>query len=169
MRKILSLGVLVAVFVIGIAGPAGAGPTRTAAPAPDPLDLPDIFCGFDVRAQFPKNNEYTLTYTDGSGTVTHSRTTGAFETTLTNMSNDHAATFNISGPGNLVWNEDGSTTLHASGTWLFLFAPDQLGAGSPGELVLFTGHTVLWTAANGFDQQIVSFSGTTRDVCAAIA
>jgi hypothetical protein len=101
--------------------------------------------------------------------VTHIRTTGAFATTLTNMSNDLSATFNISGPGNLVPHADGSTTLYASGSWLFLFAPDQLGAGTPGRLVLFTGRTVLWTAANGFDQKVVSFRGTTRDVCAALA
>ena len=63
---------------------------------------------------------------------------------------------------------DGSTTLYASGTWLFLFAPDQLGPGSPSSLKLYTGRSILWTAANGFDQTL-QHSGTTLDICAALA
>ena len=66
-------------------------------------------------------------------------------------------------------NEDGSTTLTATGNWIFFFAPDQLGVGSPGAMVTFTGRTVLWTAANGFDQEIRSRSGTMSDVCAMLA
>jgi hypothetical protein len=168
MRKILSLGAAVAIAVLCLAVPATAGPTRVPAPV-GALDLPDIFCGFVIHAEFPKNKEYSLIYTDAGGTVTHIRTTGAFAVTLTNTSNGHTHTFNISGPGNLVPNQDGSTTLTATGHWLFFFAPGQLGVGSPGSMVTFTGRTVLWTAANGFDEEIRSRTGTMSDVCAMLA
>ena len=167
MRTILSLAAAVAIAVVSLATPATAGPTRVPAPA-GAVDLPDIFCGFVVHAEFPKNKEYSLVYSDG-GTVTHIRTTGALAVTLTNASNGHSHTFNISGPGDLVFNEDGSTTLTATGNWILFFAPDQLGVGSPGSMVTFTGRTVLWTAANGFEQEILSRTGTRTDVCAMLA
>jgi hypothetical protein len=168
MRKILRFGTLVALAVLCIAAPASAGPTRAPAPV-GALDLPNIFCGFVVHAEFPKNKEYTLTYSDDGGAITHVRTTGAFEVTLTNASNGHSHTFNISGPGDLVPNADGSATLTATGHWLFFFAPGQLGPGTPGSMVTFTGRTVIWTAANGFDQKILTRTGTMSDVCAALA
>ena len=168
MRTILSLGVTAAIAVLCLAAPATAGPTRVPAPA-GAVDLPDIFCGFVVHAEFPKNKEYSLVYSDAGGTVTHIRTTGALAVTLTNASNGHWHTFNISGPGDVVFNEDGSTTLTATGHWLFFFAPGQLGAGSPGSLTTVTGRTVLWTAANGFDQEIRSHTGTMSNVCAMLA
>jgi hypothetical protein len=168
MRRSLSLGAMSVVLVGLIATPAwGAGPVRAPAPS-GALDLPDIFCGFEIHAEFPKNREYSLTFSDETGAPTLIRTTGAFATTLTNLDNGHSATFDISGPGALVPHGDGSTTVYASGTWLFLFAPDQLGSGSPGGLQLYTGHSILWTAANGFDQSFER-SGTTLDVCAALA
>jgi hypothetical protein len=168
MRKILGIA-LAAVIGGSFAAPASAaGPTRPPAPA-SAFDLPDIFCGFAIHVEFPKNNEYSLIYTDANGVVTHVRTTGAFATTMTNLSNDHSHTFNISGPGDLVPNADGSTTLTGTGTWLFFFAPGQLGPGTPGSMVTFTGRFVLRTAANGFDEQIVSRSGIMRDACAALA
>jgi len=168
MCKILSLGVTVATAMLCLAAPATAGPTRVPAPAAA-VDLPDIFCGFAIHAEFPKNNEYSLIYSDAGGTITHTRTTGALAVTLTNASNGHTHTFNISGPGDLVPNADGSTTLTATGNWIFFFAPGQLGVGSPGAMVTFTGRTVLWTAANGFDQEIRSHTGTMSDVCAILA
>ena len=168
MRKILSLGVTAAIAVLCLATPATAGPTRVPAPA-GAADLPDFFCGFAIHAEFPKNNEYSLIYSDAGGTVTHTRTTGALAVTLTNSSNGHTHTFNISGPGDLVPNADGSTTLTATGNWIFFFAPGQLGVGSPGSMVTSTGRTVLWTAANGFDQEIRSHTGTMSDVCAMLA
>ncbi len=168
MRTILSLGATVAIALVCLAAPATAGPTRVPAPA-GAVDLPDIFCGFAIHAEFPKNNEYSLIFSDAGGTVTHTRTTGALAVTLTNASNGHTHTFNISGPGDLVSNADGSTTLTATGHWIFFFAPGQLGVGSPGSMVTFTGHTVLWTAANGFDQEIRSHTGTMSDVCAMLA
>jgi hypothetical protein len=168
MRKIIGLCSAALVLVAIAATPAWAGPTRSPSPA-SAFDLPDIFCGFAVHVEFPKNREYSLTYTDDDGNVTLIRTTGAFAVSLTNLENGHSADFNISGPGSLVPHEDGSATLYASGTWLFPFAPDQLGPGTPGQLTLYIGHTVLWFDANGFDQRIVSFSGRTSDVCAALA
>ena len=82
MRRILSVAATVAIAMVCLAAPATAGPTRVPAPA-GAVDLPDIFCGFVVHAEFPKNKEYSLVYSDG-GTVTHIRTTGALAATLTN-------------------------------------------------------------------------------------
>ena len=90
MRKILSLGVTAAMAVLCLATPATAGPTRVPAPA-GAVDLPDIFCGFAIHAEFPKNNEYSLIFSDAGGTVTHTRTTGALAVTLTNaLQRSHA-------------------------------------------------------------------------------
>jgi hypothetical protein len=166
MRRRLCIIASTIVLVLMLAMPATARPTRVAAPAsPGELVGP---CPFTVGYSFPRNDEYSLLFGDPAD-PSHIITTGAFWVTLTNVSNDNTITLNISGPGRLDRQGDGSSTLTAWGTWLFFFFPDQLGPNSPGMMVLNNGRTVIHTEADGFHQQIISTSGTSSDVCAMLA
>jgi len=160
---------LAGIITLLTAGPASAGgPTREAAPA-QPFDLAAGPCPFVIHVEFPVNNEYSITFTDADGNPTRVIVTGALVTTLTNTENDRSVTLNISGPGTTTFGDDGSTVLHASGNWAFFFFPGQLGTGSPGSLILNRGRMQILTAANGFDQTILSQSGTQTDVCALLS
>jgi len=161
-RRLFAVGAITAVTLLISTTPASAGkPTREAAPIPSPGTL-EGFCSFPVDYVLTANDEYTLTFSDGSV-----RTTGSLKATLTNPENDRSIDANIPGPGVRIFHDDGSNTLYSSGPWLQFFAPDQLGPGTDGSMLLMFGRTVIHTDADGFHQQIVS-TGTSRDVCAIL-
>jgi hypothetical protein len=159
---------LAVISMLLTAAPASAGaPVREFLPA-EPFDLEGP-CPFVIHVEFPVNNEYTITFTDDEGNPTRILVQGALFTTLTNTETDESVTLNISGPGEITFLADGSTLLRASGNWTIFFFPGQLGPGSPGSLVLNQGRMEILTAANGFDQQILSQSGQQTDVCALLS
>jgi hypothetical protein len=160
---------LTSIFTLLTAGPASAGmPTREFLPA-EPFDLDAGPCPFVIHVEFPVNKEYAITFTDADGNPTRVIVQGALVATLTNTENDESVTLNISGPGTTTFREDGSTLLQASGNWAIFFFPGQLGPGAPGSLVYNQGRIVILTAANGFDQTILSQSGPQTDVCALLS
>ena len=168
MFRRLCLTAACVTLMLALAAPASAGgPTRVAAPIPSPGTL-EGFCPFAVHYDLTVNNEYQLVFTDAAGETTHIRTTGGLQATLSNPESGRSIHVNISGPGNLVLHEDGSTTLHSSGSWLFFWAPDQLGPGTEGTMALTHGKIVVHTDADGFHQQILKRTGTSRDVCAIL-
>jgi hypothetical protein len=166
--KLFLLSGIVAIVAVLTPTPASAGaPVREFLPAA-PFDL-DGPCPFVVHAEFPVNNEYTITFTDADGNPTRIIIEGSLFTTLTNTETDESVTLNISGPGVITFGADGSTLLNAWGNWTIFFFPGQLGPGSPGSFILNQGRMEILTAANGFDQQILSQSGKQTDVCALIS
>jgi hypothetical protein len=95
--------------------------------------------------------------------------TGAFKVTLTNMSDPaKSVDLNIPGPGTGTTTADGGLLLTAEGPWLFVFAPGDLGRGSPGTLIRTTGKATLLTNPDG-SQVFTHKAGTTTDVCASLA
>ena len=169
MKRYLIASVSALALALMLATPAAAsGPVRAPAPAPPSFDLPAEICGFVVHVDVLVNNEYSLTWSDEQGTPVRQIVTGNLVVQLTNTTNDASVTLNIPGPGTYVFHADGSNTLYAGGPWVFFFAPGQLGPGSEPGITLFHGRSVLWTAANGFDQQLIHH-GAATDVCPMIA
>jgi hypothetical protein len=167
MRARLALLPLAALALLAFASTAAAEkPVRFPLPA-GPFDLPADICGFVVHEDVLANNEYGKIFANGTFAIN-----GTFKLRLTNPDKPtNTLDVNISGPGALIPNPDGTTSLRAEGRSLFFFFPGQLGPGSPGALILTTG-----LVTELFDEtgNVVpgSFShtgGTETDVCAALA
>lgn len=158
-----------AVFVVAVAALAAAPeavgdrPVREALPAA-PFTLDASVCGFAVDVAFPTNKEFITTFSNGKQIIT-----GALFATLTNTETQKSITVNISGPGTIVTDANGITTLRGSGRSIFFFLPGQLGPGEPGILILTSGPATLV-----FDQSgnILSFdrtSASVQDLCPVLA
>jgi hypothetical protein len=123
--------------------------------------LPGI-CPFDVEIVVTDNKEYSKTFDDGRMLIT-----GKLKVTLINAESGKSLDANISGQGVFRFHEDGSLTLRAHGRWLFFFFPGDLGPGAPGQMFLNSGRLILNQGPAG--SEIVSRTGRTRDVCAALS
>lgn len=87
-----------------------AGPMRT--PLPNSPGVVSGFCTFDINVTFPVNGEFITTFTDASGNPVRSLVDGHLVATLTNASApNHSITVNVSGPGQIIYNADGSQTI----------------------------------------------------------
>jgi hypothetical protein len=125
--------------------------------------IPDS-CSFAVGVHADTNKEVTKTFSDGRTLVT-----GAFKFTLTNLANtSKSISINIPGPGTFTTTDDGGLLLTAEGPWLFFFAPDELGLGTPGMLLLTTGRATLQFNPDG-TEVFSHTTGTTTDLCAVLA
>jgi len=101
--------------------------TRT----PSPVMSPAVFhglCSFDVLAVALSNNEYTTTFVNQDGVIVKQIITGSLVVNFTNMSTGKSTTQNISGPGKVTFNPDGSVTIDIMGRE-FGFPGDSLGSG----------------------------------------
>ena len=133
LRVIVALGALLGLFAgVVTASPAlaGRGLKWQFLPA-KPFTLPAGFCGFKIRVTPLANKEFTkiLKTADGSMTVLF---TGSAKWSFTNLSTGKAFTENVSGPGKITMNADGSPVGVAKGhTPLFLPPPDAKRFGLP--------------------------------------
>lgn len=167
VRHALTLAAALAILVIGGTPAMAAGPVRVPSPSA-PGDLEGI-CDFVVHAEFPVNDQYAIATTDADGNPTRVLVTGALVAELTNMDTGGSITLNISGPADITFGDDGSTTLVATGSWALFFFADQLGPGSDAMFVHTRGRTVIRTESDGFHQTILSQTGTQRDLCEVLA
>jgi len=157
---------VILVFGLVALAPAPAGaeqPVREGLPAA-PFTLDASICGFAVDLTFPTNNEFSTTFSNGKQIIT-----GALFATLTNEQNHKSLTINISGPGKIVTDANGNTSLTLSGRSLIFFTPGQVGAGTPGVLILTSGPVTIVSDRAG---NIVSFdrtSASVQDMCRALA
>ncbi len=76
--------------------------------------------------------------------------------------------FNISGPAHFKPTADGGVVLRGTGRWLRFFLPGELGEGTPGMMLLLSGHARLTISAEG-DLSFRVIGGRARNVCNLLA
>ena len=167
MRRIASLIAVAAMFAIVPTSSASAGPVREYAPLPPQIVLDDVCPDFGIVADILVNKEYALTFSDANGDPSRVITTGRLVVRLTNPENGSSIVRNISGPGELVFHADGSTTLTASGTWFLFYVAGELGPGSEATSFINRGRVVVDTGPDG-TATIRSQTGSLEDVCTTL-
>ncbi|TMF86694.1 MAG: hypothetical protein E6I07_08210 [Chloroflexi bacterium] len=158
MKKLLLLLPVVLVLLSTSTVFASGKPERAFAPIPQPLVISGS-CSFDVDATVVKNNEYFKTFIDANGNLVRQLVNGSLVVTFTNLSNRHAITVNISGPGYATFYADGSFIQRFEGN-AAIFLPNLF--------ILTSGRVDLKTFPDG-SSVIVRMSGSQRDVCALIS
>jgi hypothetical protein len=114
MKRIIVTGIVLAGLLAGGIPAAADGPTR--APL---VNMPGVipagaFCPFAIDVSFPVNDESIITFYDSSGNPVKALVNGHLVVSLTalfaNGSTD-TVTLNVSGPGIIIYNADGSQTI----------------------------------------------------------
>lgn len=137
---------------------ASGKPVRLVAPLPQPLVVSGS-CTFDVDVKVIRNDEFTTSFFDASGNLVRQLTTGALVVSLTNLSNGHSVTVNISGPSTATFNGDGPFVQRFEGLSALPL---------PHQFLLTSGRVDIEFFPNA-DPVILSMSGTQTDLCAVLA
>lgn len=168
MRRAATLcAVALAISLMSVTPAIANAPTRQYLPLPDRIVLSGVCADFTIVADILVNREYGITFTDANGDPIRTITQGSLVVRLTNPENGTSIVRNISGPGELVFHADGSSTQTSSGTWFLFFFEDQLGTGVPGAAFVNRGQVVFVNNADG-SVTILSQTGTSEDVCATL-
>jgi hypothetical protein len=146
------VGVLLAVSIL-VAAPA----TVT---AQEPVVISG-FCPFDVQIDFLVNKQKTL---EKKGGILI--TTGALKVRLTGLSSGATLELNVSGPGRVIPQEDGSIQIF-TGPWILGLPEGVLPDFAP-RLFFSRGRVVAEADAAG-DFTSLAIHGKIVDLCAALA
>lgn len=161
MRRLVVIFLGVVLALVFASAASADKPVKEPLPAED-FTLTDV-CSFEVGLEITANKEFIKTFSNGRQLIT-----GTFRVRATNLESEESLDLNISGPGVVTENPDGSVTLEAHGPWLLWFFPDDLGPGSPGQLFVNHGNIVQTFRGDGgitIDKQ----TGSQTDICAALA
>src|SRR4051812_20128836 len=125
--------------------------------------LPASVCGFPVEIHFTAQHQHARIFGNGAFAAE-----GELFATLS--ANGKSLDVNVSGPGRITPNEDGTLSVRVEGRNLVFFGPGDLGANQPGALYVTTGLVTETLSSTG---QVVpgSFAttGTVTNVCALLA
>jgi hypothetical protein len=165
-RVAFSFGLAIAVLLVSLVPVAAEGaPERFPLEADDLLFAPGEVCDFGVSQEILINQEYALAFPvaqDGSQLLL---VTGRLTLRLTNLASGESITVNASGPGKLVFNEDGSLSIMAMGRTSFWFAPGDLDGPS---LRLTAGLAIVVIGPAGSETYAV-LPRRDQDLCAALS
>jgi hypothetical protein len=165
-RSLLFSLMILSMLLFRPAQNAAAGkPVREPLPG-EPFVISDT-CEFDVMFEELTNREYLTTFFDRDGNPTRILITGTLKAQLTNMSNNKSMDVNISGPGRITLNEDGTSTYFSGGTWLIYLAPTDVPSFQP-RMFLFSVRMVI-EDTDGVITSLTMVGGRTVDVCAALS
>ncbi len=170
MRRSATLCAVAVAIVITLTSATSAiakKPTREFMPLPDTIVLEGVCPDLTIVADILVNREYGITFTDANGDPIRTITQGSLVVRLTNPENGTSIVRNISGPGELVYHADGSSTQTARGAWFLFFFEGQLGAGVDGTGFVNHGQVVFVTYPDG-SATILSRTGNYEDVCATL-
>jgi hypothetical protein len=156
MRKLLAATCAITASLLISSTAMADTVTRTPSPKISPFTFVGL-CQFDVLAQAVVNREYTISFVNNDGLLVKQIVTGASVVTFTNLSNNASITLNISGPGKITYNPDGSATLDILGRE-FGFPGDTTGAG----------RTVIEISPSGVPT-LVSQVGNYTSLCSLLA
>jgi hypothetical protein len=135
------------------------------------LEAPDYCQDFDVLIEFVDFNQYIIRSTTApDGTVTL-RIAGRARATVTNLVTLESVSFNISGPGTLTINPDGSFSGDLAGPNLLWTAKENLLNFPDVPTVSYTtGHITFAVDASGQTTSYQLTGGARQtDVCAVLA
>jgi hypothetical protein len=124
-------------------------------------------CEFDVMFDELTNREYLTTFFDKDGNLTRMLITGSLKTQLTNTSNNKSMDVNISGPGKIIVDEDGTETYYSGGTWLIYLSPTDVPDFQP-RMFLSSGRMVI-EVSGGVITSLTIVGGRTVDLCSALS
>ena len=169
MKRALRGSIVVPFVLTGLLTVAPAGAQRPHEPLPsDPVVLPaGQYCpGFTALITYPVMNQHIIRQTTVDG-VTTLKITGHAKATVTNLSTGESVTYNISGPGTVVFFPDGAFSIDAHGPNLLWTTVANSFPGVP-TISYTTGHVTVFVDATG---QTTSYSlaGRRTDVCAVLA
>ena len=157
-------GLLLALIIVP-AGALAAPPTREPLPAPQfPVEG---ICSFPVETTALVNREKLTTFYGKDGEVVRQILSGALKVRLTNLTTGTAVDVNISGPGEMTAQPDGSLTIVARGRGL-LALRQGIDVGPAGQW-LEIGRVVFTVSPSGAISTIISEQGRRVDLCAALA
>jgi hypothetical protein len=127
-----------------------------------PITAPaGVVCPFTVTAEPVRQDLRVRYHHDAAGNVDGYEVTGQLIGRITNDETDTSVVRNLSGPGTVTFNADGSYDAVVHGDFLVFF----LGQDNPShQLLLLSGTTLLHGAPSGA-KTLVSNSGTTENLC----
>jgi hypothetical protein len=141
-----------------------------AAVAQHDLEFPaGVACAdFGLAVDTAGGNQKLHEFMDANGNTVRTLSTGTgFQLTFTNLSNDATFASSENGAGTqTVFNADGSQTVTLTGHNLLILFPSDVPAGP--STTLYVGRVVFTVDANGVFR-VVSTSGTSTDICAALS
>jgi hypothetical protein len=150
LRRPLYLALLALTALI-VAAPAAADkPLRFPSEPFDVTFEAGELCPFRMSWVDETNRSSTKVFLDKDGEPRFLLGSGQIVTTITNLENGESVTLNISGPGRITLNEDGSQTIVGMGPWLIGFFPTDVPAGpaliyTHGRFTLHVGPTGVLT------------------------
>lgn len=172
IRRPVFVAVLTALAALALAAPALAADPRIPLTAePVVLQAPDYCQDFDVRIEFVDFNQYIIRSTTApDGTVTL-RIAGRARAIVTNLVTGKSVSFNISGPGTLTINPDGSFSGDLAGPNLLWTARANLANFPNVPTVSYTtGHVTFAVDASGQTTSYNLAGGARQtNVCAVLA
>jgi hypothetical protein len=131
-----------------------------------PITAPaGVVCPFEVTAEPVREDLRVRYHYDAGGNVDGYEASGQLVGRITNTATGASVVRNLSGPGTVTFNPDGSYDAVVSGDFLVFF----LAQDSPSnELLLLSGHTVLHGAPSG-EKTLVSTDGHTENLCETLS
>jgi hypothetical protein len=162
-RAILTLAL--ALLAVLLATPAAVANRPERVELPPAGDFVDTFCGFPMLVDFEQPQPATVTiFYDQAGNVVRSFVSGPLGVTITNLETGESFAHDLSGPGVLEFNADGSTTRTFYGSWGIWARMN----GIRGRFIT-VGQVVEETDATGALVSRTLESGQLIDVCAELA
>jgi hypothetical protein len=162
-RAILMLAL--ALLAVLLATPAAVAHRPDRVELPPAGDFVDTRCGFPMLVDFEQPQPATVTiFHDQVGNVVRSHVSGPLRVTITNLETGESFAHDLSGPGVLEFNADGSTTRTMTGAWGIWARMN----GIPGRFIT-VGLVIEERDATGALVTRTLESGQLIDVCAELA
>jgi hypothetical protein len=131
-----------------------------------PITAPaGLVCAFTVTAEPVREDLRVRYHYDSAGNVDGYQATGMLIARITNDETGSSVVRNLSGPGTVTFNPDGSYDAVVSGDFLVFFLPQDAPSS---ELLLLSGRTVLHGAPSG-EKTLVTNSGNVENLCDTLA
>jgi hypothetical protein len=127
-----------------------------------PITAPaGVVCSFTVSAEPVRQDLRVRYHYDSAGNIDGYEATGQLFGRITNTETGATVVRNLSGPGTVTFNSDGSWDADVAGDFLVFFLAQDSPAN---ELLLFSGHTVLHGSPSG-EKTLASHAGQVENLC----